>query len=231
MSKYHLSISAVFIPMPEVGSPNHCYTGILKAPVNKLTFTGDSLQKEEKSEKLSYTQNEILWEKCVSAGYAPQHLHIISDRYPQLGDYVTNGKEVNRIDVEPTGVFANVWKIEASTDKTLGLSAVPKDFIETIIKRDGSNPVYYIKFNSGGYANAMHMDSGTPPDEPKVCVDENNQIIFVAPCESYDLQKAAIEYSIKETQDIKDTALGFMLRLAAEAAFIAGAKFEKKYSR
>ncbi len=62
--------------------------------------------------------------KLVNA--EPQHLYFVSEREPEMGDWITDGKKVYRNIVEADG-YINLYKIEATTDSSLNESIKAED--------------------------------------------------------------------------------------------------------
>ena len=164
------------------------------------------------------------WEKI---GGTAQHLHLISKRNPVKGDFITDGRTVYPVDIVLDG-YIGLYKIEASTDKSLGVASIPKPFIESILDFRGGDEykekIFSIMFDTGGYVSAMHMDSQAPPIEPHVIVNKDNEVVFIVPCNDIELRDAAKKYAEQKCMEITNPKMQFTVGLMLESAYVAGAQ-------
>lgn len=65
-----------------------------------------------------------------------QHIYFVSERKIQEGDWMTDGNAVYK--APPADAYIGLFKIEATTDDSLGLRLIPSLFIHGYIKEKGN---------------------------------------------------------------------------------------------
>lgn len=165
---------------------------------------------------LNEEEFENAWKKI---GGTPYHLHITSERKIKAGDYMTDGTKVYHNEVELDG-YIGLYKIEASTDKTLGLPATPKLFTQA-----------YLALSGKGLPLMKPLTIQFDSANDRVVSNENGEVIFVInPTDATDLAEA-IKFSENCTTDTGNPVVTFTTRLAVQGAFLAGAEFKAKQQK
>lgn len=125
------------------------------------------------------SKEQILWKNsnghilftCSStpAGLQPQHLYLVSDREIKINDKYINTftDKIEKNDSNEEGIDDIYKKIEATTDKSLGLPLIPQSFIEEYAQKQGKIDKVKIHIRGEGYCLA-----GMP-------ITEENEVIIL----------------------------------------------------
>ncbi len=156
-------------------------------------------------------------------GYETQHLYFISDRNPvksgdicinqynQIGEYKWTGKNDHPSQEGKAGFcliidgiihsdfkLSQLKKIEATTDKFLGINLIPRSFIEEYVKRRGNITASYLKWHNWEAGLGGTLWDPTIKENKTVIIDENE---FRASDNKFKYWESVIEL-INEHRDI-----------------------------
>lgn len=99
----------------------------------------------------------IGYEKYISS---PQHLYLVSDREIKEGDYYFNQDRITLNTIEAKDLPPYWKKVEASTDTSLGLPGIPKEWIEKdyVAKQGKIDKVYISIYDYENVAGIVEVD-------------------------------------------------------------------------
>lgn len=186
-----------------------------------------SIFKTETEETLSIHKLQPPNSKITATYNIPHHIYFISNNPIKEGNwfYNTHSKRVEKctlIILKPKSSSTRdvLFKIEATTDSSLGLSLIPQSFIEEYIKEEGNikevelsliidldNPPegYYTYIPSGKYSYdepyLMKQLLTNPDKEPnyKLLLNSNNEVIIHKSKESWNREEIKKLIQLYET--------------------------------
>lgn len=161
-----------------------CKVIMLPQPQQRSDFT--ILSKQLSNGKLVLSNGRIFGEVI------PQHLYFISDRGSKKGEWTLFGNSLNgelkdfiggkpikaKYDYGSNGIYN--FKIEATTDKSLGLPIIPESFVEEFVKHQCKSAEVYIKMN-----DALDIPDQYIPENSKGPIDGwNKREVIIVPCKN-----------------------------------------------
>lgn len=115
--------------------PNHPLD-FYKSPSKLVHAIGDASEPYSMTAKTRCSNTAVYWNGILE----PLHLYLVSDREIKEGDWYMNtlaGRLHKSNDAGPPPNDGYFKKVEATTDKSLGLPLIPQSFIEEFVQKQG----------------------------------------------------------------------------------------------